>query len=171
MMHAGKVALVTGASKGIGRGVAAWLAREGAQVIATGRNGSELDSLVKEVSGAPGEVCPLVLDASDPEAIRSAVSSIPQHFGGEIDYLVNNAGVAHNAPFLEATMEDLDRTLAINVKAPVVFTQVVAASLIARGVPGAVVNVSSQASMVGLADHTAYCASKGAMDQLTRVMA
>jgi L-xylulose reductase len=84
---------------------------------------------------------------------------------------VNNAGISVPQSFLSASPEAFDRTMAVNVRAAMIVSQVVAAGMIARGQGGAIVNVSSQASMVGLADHATYCASKGALDQLTRVMA
>ena len=85
--------------------------------------------------------------------------------------MVNNAGVSIPQPLLETTVEAIDKTLAINVRAVLVITQVIAKNMISRGCGGAIVNLSSQASMVALRDHAAYCASKGALDQLTRVMA
>jgi NAD(P)-dependent dehydrogenase (short-subunit alcohol dehydrogenase family) len=84
---------------------------------------------------------------------------------------VNNAAVSVPQPLLETTAEAFDRTMDVNVRAVLIVTQVVARGMIARGRGGAVVNLSSQASVVGIRDHAAYCASKGALDQLTRVMA
>ncbi len=90
---------------------------------------------------------------------------------GEIDLLVNNAGISVPQSLLETTVAGFDRTIAVNVRAALILTQVVARGMIERRTGGAIVNVSSQASMVGIPDHAAYCASKGALDQLTRVMA
>ena len=91
---------------------------------------------------------------------------------GEIDLLVNNAALAKLAPFLSTSVEDFDETMAINVRSVLVVSQIVAKKMIARGAAGcAIVNVSSQASMVALENHTSYCTSKGALDQLTRMMA
>jgi NAD(P)-dependent dehydrogenase (short-subunit alcohol dehydrogenase family) len=84
---------------------------------------------------------------------------------------VNNAGISLPQSFLETTVEAFDATMAVNVRAALIVSQVVATNMIQRGTGGAIVNLSSQASKVALADHTAYCASKGALDQLTRVMA
>jgi L-xylulose reductase len=88
-----------------------------------------------------------------------------------IDLLVNNAGIGVLEPFLEAKPEAFDQTFTVNVKSVLNISQVVAKSLIARGSPGAIVNISSQASVRAFTEHTVYCASKGALDQLTRVMA
>jgi NAD(P)-dependent dehydrogenase (short-subunit alcohol dehydrogenase family) len=157
----GKRALVTGAGKGIGREIARRLAAAGAEVVAVSRTASDLESLRADIGGRG-----LVADLADAAAARAAAAQ-----AGPIDLLVNNAGISVPEPLLATSVEAFDRTMAINVRAALIMTQVVAAGLISRGAPGAVVNVSSQASMVGLADHAAYCASKGALDQLTRVMA
>lgn len=85
---------------------------------------------------------------------------------------MNNAGVASNAPFLEATVADFDSTMNVNLRSAFVISQVVAKDMVARKIThGSIVNVSSQASMVALDNHTAYCTSKAALDQLTRMMA
>src|SRR5918911_4452924 len=102
---------------------------------------------------------------------RALVTGAGKGIGREIALLVNNAGVSSPEPFLDTTAEAFDATIAVNVRAALIISQIVAAGMIQRGHGGAIVNVSSQASMVGLADHAAYCASKGALDQLTRVMA
>jgi L-xylulose reductase len=157
----GKRVLVTGAGKGIGRDIAILLAQSGAQVIAVSRTLSDLESLAREID------CEIIAaDLADVQAARDAAER-----AGRVDLLVNNAGITILQPFLETTMEALDEIMAVNLKAPLVISQVVARGMIERGAGGAIVNVSSQSSMVGLPDHTAYCASKGALDQLTRVMA
>lgn len=153
--------LVTGAGKGIGRDIACLLAQSGAHVIAVSRTASDLESLQSEIGGTM-----LVADLADAEAARKAAES-----AGEVDFLVNNAGISIPQSFLETTPEAFDQTIAVNVRAALVMGQIVALSLIERGQAGAIVNVSSTASQRGLTDHAAYCASKGALDQLTRVMA
>ncbi len=157
----GKRALVTGAGKGIGRVIASVLAESGASVVALSRTPSELDSLKREIGCET-----IVADLADPDVAHNAAEKAEP-----IDLLVNNAGVAILEPFLDATAEAFDTTFAINVRAAMLVSQVVARGMIARGRGGAIVNVSSQASKIGLADHTTYCASKGALDNLTRTMA
>jgi len=157
----GKRALVTGAGKGIGREVARLLTACGADVTALSRSASDLETLRQETGCRV-----LVADLADAEAARRGAEE-----AGPVELLVNNAGISIPQPFLETTAEAFDRTMAVNVRAVLIVTQVVARGMIARGRGGAVVNVSSQSSMRGLADHAAYCASKGALDQLTRVMA
>src|SRR5688500_12854241 len=159
----GKRALVTGAGKGIGREIVKVLRQCGvAEVVAVSRTKEDLDSLVREVPGCRT----IAADLADAGAARAAAES-----AGAVDLLVNNAGISIPQSLLETTVDAFDRTMAVNVRAVLVMTQVIARGMIARGKGGAIVNVSSQASMVGIADHAAYCASKGALDQLTRVMA
>ena len=157
---AGQRALVTGAGKGIGREIAVVLAQRGARVVALTRSQSDLASLASEI-GSEG----IAVDLADPHAARQAAEQ-----AGPIDLLVNNAGISIPESFLTTSVESWDRTMSVNVRAALVVSQVVVRGMIARGTRGAIVNISSQASFIGLADHAAYCASKGALDQLTRVM-
>lgn len=163
----GKRILVTGAGKGIGKEICTQLAGMGATVIAVSRTQADLDALKQDIN------CQIIAaDLADADATRKAAES-----AGRVDLLVNNAGVSYPQSFLDTTVDKFDTTMAVNVRAAMIVSQVVAKQMIARGVPkgetcaGAIVNLSSQASKVGLADHTAYCASKGALDQLTRTMA
>jgi L-xylulose reductase len=157
----GKRALVTGAGQGIGREIAVVLAEYGAQVVAVSKTAANLATLKDEIG------CETVaVDLADAEATRAAIEGV-----GDIDLLVNNAGISILEPFLETTLEAFDAVMAVNVRAVLVVSQVVARGMVARGTGGAIVNVSSQASMRGIKDHTSYCTSKGALDQLTRVMA
>jgi NAD(P)-dependent dehydrogenase (short-subunit alcohol dehydrogenase family) len=157
----GKRALVTGAGKGIGREIATLLTSLGATVVAVSRSAEDLKTLQSTLG------CEIV--SADLADATAAVEAAKQ--AGPIDLLVNNAGISIPQPLLETTADAFDRTMAVNVRAALLVSQVVARGMIARKTGGAIVNVSSQASMVGLADHAAYCASKGALDQLTRVMA
>lgn len=152
----GKRVLVTGAGKGIGRETAQLLTRFGAEVIALGRNATDLSYNVN----------PLVVDLADVAATRAAVASMLP-----IDLLVNCAGIVELESVLETSMETFDRTLAINTRAPLLVAQLVAQDLVRRGKPGAIVNVSSLAAKVATRDHLAYCASKAALDAITQVMA
>ena len=162
MTFAGKRVLVTGAGKGIGRVTVKLLAERGAEVIALSRNAEDLKSLAEE-TGCAAIAC----DLADLAATRAAAEeALP------VDLLVNNAGTTVLQPFLESTLEDFDHVMNVNAKAPMVIAQVVAKDMIARGLKdGAIVNVSSNAAFFGVPDHAAYCASKCALDGLTRVMA
>ncbi len=158
----GKRALVTGAGKGIGREIVKCLAACGAEVVAVSRTEADLVSLARE---APCRT--IVADLADAGAARRAAGE-----AGPIDLLVNNAGISVPQSLLDTTVDAFDRTMAVNVRAVVlVISQTVARGMIDRGRGGAIVNLSSQASMAALADHAAYCASKGALDMLTKVMA
>jgi len=158
----GKRILVTGAGKGIGRDIVRHLTQEcNADVIALSRTAEDLASLETEYGCET-----IAVDLANVEATRAAVES-----AGRIDLLVNNAGIAILESFMDTTVEAFDKTMAVNVRSVLIVSQIVAKGMIERGQGGAIVNVSSQASMRALHDHTTYCTSKGALDQLTRVMA
>ncbi len=161
MRFAGRRALVTGAGKGIGRELVQRLTADGAAVVALSRQAADLDTLATETG------CETVaVDVEDLEAAAAAVErALP------LDLLVNNAGITRLAPALDVTMADFTAVLTVNTMAPLRLVQVVARDLIRRGVSGAVVNVSSISANVGFAQHAAYCASKGGLDAMTRVLA
>jgi L-xylulose reductase len=156
-----KRALVTGAGKGIGREIATMLHRFNAQVVALSRTESDLKSLQDEIKCET-----IIAELADPEAARNAAEQ-----AGEIDFLVNNAAIAILEPFLNATVEAWDKTMAVNLRSVVVISQVIAKQMIARDVQGSIVNVSSMAAFQALRDHASYCASKAGLDQLSAVMA
>lgn len=157
----GRRALVTGAGKGIGRTVVERLCARGASVVALSRSQTDLDSL----AGSTG--CGTI--AADVAEIAKALEAISAH--APFDLLVNNAGISRLASFIDTPQQDFEAIMAVNVVAPMRIAQHVARHLIAAKRPGAIVNVSSIAASVGLAQHTAYCASKAALDAMTRVMA
>ncbi|XP_077504250.1 L-xylulose reductase-like isoform X1 [Amblyomma americanum] len=158
----GKRAVVTGASQGIGRVIARELAKRGATVIAVARSADKLEQLQKEVPN----IVPLPVDLADWNATEAALSNV-----GPVDLLVNNAAVAILEPVGEIRPESIDMCFTTNVKAVINVSQICTKSMKERGVAGAIVNISSQAGIVALADHAVYCATKAALDQLTRVMA
>lgn len=153
--------LVTGAGKGIGRATAKLLAQRGATVVAMGRASADLESLGREIG------CRIVaVDLADAEATRAAArDAMP------VDLLVNCAGTTELDSVLDLSTETFDAIMAVNARAPLILSQEYARSMLERGARGAIVNVSSISSFIGFADHAAYCASKGALDGLTRVMA
>jgi NAD(P)-dependent dehydrogenase (short-subunit alcohol dehydrogenase family) len=157
----GKRALVTGAGKGIGRELVKFLADCGAEMVAVSRSQADLDSLKSETP------CTTIqADLTNAEEAKQAAKA-----AGDIDLLVNNAGISRLAPFLDLSVEAFDETMAVNLRAAFIISQIVARGMVARGKGGAIVNVSSLASSAAIAEHTAYCASKAALDHLTRVMA
>ncbi|XP_014207989.1 L-xylulose reductase-like [Copidosoma floridanum] len=158
----GKRILVTGAGQGIGKDLALHLSRAKATVIALSKTKENLDALTK-LDPTIQTVC---VNLRDWNMTQKAVESVLP-----IDLLVNNAGVACLKPFVNATLEDCDLTFDVNVKSIVSVSQVVVKDMIRRKVSGSIVNVSSQASHCALKDHAIYCASKGAVDMLTKTMA
>ncbi len=122
----GKRALVTGAGKGIGRSIAHLLAQCGATVIAISRSAEDLDSLAQEIGGEM-----IAADLADASAAREAARR-----AGQVDLLVNNAGISIPQSFLETTVEAFDTTIAVNIRATLIISQVVAAGMIERGTGG-----------------------------------
>ena len=158
----GKRALVTGAGGGIGRATALKLAQLGAEVIALSKTQANLDSLKAE-NPAIKTIC---VDIGNWEETRAAVKKFTP-----IHLLVNNAGIAQLAPFVDQTSEEFDRSFSVNVKAVMNVSQIVGSDLVARKSRGSIVNVSSQAALRAFENHTIYCATKAALDAMTRNMA
>lgn len=157
----GRRVIVTGAGKGIGRTTARLLAERGAQVTALGRTKADLDSLAAECGARP-----ITVDLADADATRAAAQeAMPA------DLLVNCAGINILEPFLDVRIESFDAIQAVNVRAPLIVSQEYARARIAAGGGGAIVNVSSVSAFTGFPDHASYCASKGALDAMSRVMA
>ncbi len=165
----GKRALVTGATKGLGREIALKFAEAGCDIAATGRDQGELDSLANEVS-AMGRRCEIMKAdlASTEETLRMA-----EHFlevMQPLDILVNNAGVALLENVVNLDPEHWDTVLNVNLRAPALISKAVANHMIANG-EGVIVNISSAAGVTGLKEHAAYCASKFGLVGLSQVMA
>lgn len=160
MSFAGKTLMITGAGKGIGRETARLMASRGASVVAVSRTQTDLDSLASEIGCAT-----VVVDLADADAARAAARE-----GLPADYLVNCAGINVLQSFVDVTVEAFDLVHAVNTRAAMIFAQEFARSRIALGGGGAIVNVSSLSSFIGFDDHASYCASKGALDAMSRVM-
>jgi len=161
---ADQVALVTGASYGIGKGLARALANAGAKVVVAARSVEPLEELAREIGGLA-----LPLDVADVSSIRRGFSRVVEELG-RLDVLVNNAGLGANHAALDVTEADWDAMMAVNLRGLFFCCQAAARPMLARGY-GRIVNISSQASLVGIRDHAVYCASKGGVNQLTRVLA
>lgn len=165
----GKRALVTGATKGIGREVALRLARAGCDVGITGRAADELRSLAGEIE-ALGRRC---WSRAADLVSREQTLAMAEHFArvmDPVDVLVNNAGTAVTERLLDLDPDHWDTVLRVNLTAPALVSKVIASGMVRRR-SGAIVNVSSQAGVIGLVEHAAYCASKFGLNGLTRVMA
>ena len=166
---AGKRALVTGGSRGIGQHAALSLAHAGCDLAIGGRDRAALDETAAEARHL-GRVCHvLAADLADTDAAIQMAQEADRLLGG-VDILLNNAGVSFPESALETTQANWDATLAINLKAPLFIAQQVAPGMIARG-GGKIIMLCSCAGVVALADHAAYCASKGGMVLLTKVLA
>ncbi len=165
----GKKALVTGASKGIGRAIAIALGEAGADVVITARTEEELKE-VRDIIKQKGRECVyIVADLRSTEEAKGMAEEALRVWG-RIDILVNNAGVSYPQPALETTEEKWDETFQINLKSLFFITQTIGRAMVANG-GGKIINISSQAGLVGLEDHSAYCASKAGLILLTKVLA
>ena len=162
----GKIALVTGAGRGIGRAVALALARGGAEVVINSRSSAELDAVAAEIAGAGGLARTLPFDVTDSAAIRDAFAGLRR-----LDILVNNAGANRPQPFLEVDEATLDRLIDLNVRALFLAAQAAARLMLAAG-SGVIVNMSSQMGHVGSErNRTVYVMTKHAVEGLTKAMA
>lgn len=158
---AGKTALVTGASSGIGYEIARVFTEAGARVIGTGQSQERLAALRAETGS--DVIAADIATAEGCEAlVRDALA-----LAGRVDILVNSAGVALVGPALEFSVEDWDRTMAINLRAPFLLAKGLAPGMIAAK-SGKIINISSQTGVIALRDHAAYASSKGGLNALTK---
>ena len=168
----GKVALVTGASSGIGRASALALARQGATVVVAARRIDRLADLAKEIVGMGRESLPIMMDVIKKETITAAVNKTVEMYG-RLDILLNNAGVAEFIPFLDITEEQWDKTIDTNLKGYFLMAQLAAREM-AKHKWGRIVNIASIASGgvgVGFPSIAHYCASKGGVVAMTEALA
>ncbi len=165
----GRTALVTGASMGIGHDLVLALAHAGVRVAAAARSRAALDALVDEVEREGGEAVGIEMDLRDRQSIELAVAETEDVLG-PLDILVNNAGLGTNHDALDATEEEWDELFAVNVRGLFFACQSAGRRMVPRG-QGRIVNMSSQAGLVGIRRHAAYSASKSAVIGLTRVLA
>jgi NAD(P)-dependent dehydrogenase (short-subunit alcohol dehydrogenase family) len=156
----GQSVLVTGASSGIGKTTATLLREVGARVVAAARNKEALAELASETGCEP-----LYLDVSDAEQITRALAPF-----AAFDGLVNCSGTTALDAAVDFTAADFDLLMGVNARGAALVAQQVARGMIAAGKRGSIVNVSSQAALVGIENHLAYCASKSALDAITRVL-
>lgn len=162
----GRRALVTGAGRGIGLAAAAALAEAGAHVALVARSGDAIGAAAEAIRAAGGSAEALALDVARPEALQAVLAE-----RNAFDILVNNAGTNRPAPFLEVTPEDFDAVMALNLRAAFFVAQAVAKRLVAAGKPGSIIQLSSQMGHVGGPRRSVYCASKHAMEGMTKAMA
>jgi NAD(P)-dependent dehydrogenase (short-subunit alcohol dehydrogenase family) len=162
----GKVALVTGAGRGIGRACALALAAAGAELALVSRTKGELDEVAGAIQLEGGKAQPLVLDVTRSDAVREAFAGL-----GRLDILVNNAGINRPQPFLEVDEPTLDLLIGLNVRAAFIVAQSAARLMVAQR-SGVIINMSSQMGHVGSErDRTVYVMTKHALEGLTKAMA
>lgn len=165
----GRVALVTGGGRGLGRGCALELARAGALVVLVSRTQSELDEAAAAVTAAGGEARTLVADVSDEREVERVLAYAAA--AGDLRILVTAAGTNVPGPARDYAIRDWDMLFGINVRATFLACRGFGDVLLTRGVSGQIVNMSSQMGSVGYPGRVAYCATKHAVDGMTRALA
>ena len=156
----GKVALVTGASEGLGRHFARTLAEAGATVALGARRTEKLATAVREISAAGGKALAVALDVTDETSVVAAFDEIERR-AGTVDVAINNAGISAAKTLLDLSAVEWDGVLATNLKGPWLITREVARRLIARELPGTIVNIASILGERVAGNVSAYAASKG----------
>jgi 3-oxoacyl-[acyl-carrier protein] reductase len=165
----GRIALVTGASQGIGRACALELARAGATVVLAARNEVKLAEAVEEIQGAGGEAAAIPLDLASEESIKSVAKSLVESYG-KIEILVNNAGITRDGLMLRMKREDWDDVLRTNLTGAFLLTQALLSPML-KNRWGRIVNITSVVGRTGQAGQVNYAASKAGLIGLTRSMA
>jgi NAD(P)-dependent dehydrogenase (short-subunit alcohol dehydrogenase family) len=163
---AGKRALVTGAGRGIGESCAKALAAAGAHVTLTARTSVEIEAAAADITAAGGSADWFACDVTDTTAFRRAVAERPAP-----DIFVNNAGMNRPQPFHEVSEENFDAIMTLNVRAAFFAAQTAAQSMIGAGIKGSIITMSSQMGHVGGIKRSVYCASKFAMEGMTKAAA
>jgi NAD(P)-dependent dehydrogenase (short-subunit alcohol dehydrogenase family) len=161
----GQRALVTGATSGIGRAVALQLARDGAEVVVHGRDAARGAETVEEIAAAGGKASFVAADLGDAADVQRLASDV-----GDVDILINNAGMSLFRPTDEVDVSAFDKMFASNVRAPFFLVAAIAPGMAARG-RGSIVSVSSMAGAVGLVGGAAYGATKASLEAMTRAWA
>lgn len=162
----GQRAFVTGASRGIGMGAAVALANAGAYVVIAARPSDDLDAVAESIRARGGECEAVALDVTDVERVAAVVEQ-----QDPFDILVNNAGMNRPGPMQDMTTDDFDAVMNINVRAAYFVAKAVVKKMLVKGQGGSIINTSSQMGHVGGIDRTIYCASKFAVEGLTRALA
>ena len=161
-----RVAVVTGASRGIGKSIALLMARNGARIVASARNQALLDALVAEIHAFGGEALAVAGDISLTEDANKLIAAAVESFG-RVDILVNNAGITHDGLLLRMKDEDWDSVLDINLKGAFICTRA-AAKIMTKNRYGRIINISSVVGEMGNAGQANYCASKAGLIGLTK---
>ncbi|MEM8548979.1 MAG: SDR family oxidoreductase [Pseudomonadota bacterium] len=166
----GRVALVTGASSGIGAHFSQVLAAEGAEVVACARRTDRLESLAAATADLPGRIVPVTMDVNDKDSVTAAFDQVEATLGCPA-IICNNAGIAHTGPFLELEEEDWDRVLDTDLKSVYTIAREGARRMIAADIRGSIINTASILGFGAAPNLSAYAAAKGGVVQLTRAIA
>jgi NAD(P)-dependent dehydrogenase (short-subunit alcohol dehydrogenase family) len=166
----GQVALVTGASSGIGRHIAVLLAQHGASVAVAARSEDRLAVLVDEIEAAGGKAVSIKLDVTEIAAIAPAIDRVEATLG-PVDILINNAGTSVRKRIVNTTAADYDAMMTVNLRGPYFLAAEIGKRLIARGARGSILNVSSANGLKPAPGFSVYSISKAAIIQMTKVMA
>ncbi len=165
----GRVAIVTGAGRGIGQGIAKGLSAQGAKVVCAARTKAQIDETVSAIHGAGGEAIACEVDMKNLSSVRGVVDTTIKTYG-QVDILVNNAGMNIREPFEKVTEEHYDEIMAVNLKGLFFMTQAATAQMILRK-QGKVINIGSLTTGRALASVSVYTSTKGAVGQLTKAQA
>jgi glucose 1-dehydrogenase len=168
---AGKVALVTGASSGIGKAIAFELARHGAAVIVNYIGDRALaDAVVAGIVGSGGQARAIEADVAKVDQVQAMIDETVRELG-HLDILINNAGIEEREPFLEKPLASWERVLAVDLTGPFLCAQAAARKMVERGQGGCIINISSVHEDLAFPGYAAYCAAKGGLRMLCRTMA
>jgi 3-oxoacyl-[acyl-carrier protein] reductase len=165
----GRVALVTGASQGIGDGIARALAEAGAKVVCAARSTDKLEALVAEIRESGGEACALTLDVSSPESVPEALAAIPEAFL-PVEILVNNAGITRDNLIARMGLDQWQEVLDTNLTGAYVLTKALLRGMM-RGRWGRIINIGSVSGLMGNPGQANYAASKAGLVGLTKSLA
>lgn len=165
----GKVAIVTGAGRGLGRAMAKGLVDAGAAVTVAARTSAELESFVADAKAAGGQALACSTDITDEASVERLVDATVETFG-RVDILVNNSGIVATTPLIEQSADEWDRVVATNLRGTFLATRAVGRHLVAQR-SGKVINIASNFALQGVANHAAYSASKAGVIAFTRSMA
>lgn len=166
----GRVALITGAGKGLGEHIAGAFAEAGAHVVAVGREGAALERVASEIRRSGMLITPMVSDVLHTEGLSRFVLEVEEKVG-PVDILVNNAGTNIQQDAVDVDEASWDQVLDLNLKATFFLSQAVGKRMLDSGRPGRIINIASQIGAVGFYKRSAYAASKGGLVQMSKVMA